>query len=181
MIPMPYDGDIKRLAPLPSSCESYCHRCSGTLAPEFEFTCVCGHLPYKELHYLAPGADGGWQQMCNVCGFDTSVGQCPLHAPHDIPGLDRVECRTVPPHEPTWTVASEARYENWCPWCLLDQERERHPEPDAHEGHGRWRSWRITMRMVRVLEVTRLSTGHTFRVGGGCTGCVHRVGWRWVR
>ena len=180
-MPLPFDGDIKRLAPLPSSDESYCHRCGGGLDDDLGDTslCACGHQPYRELHYLESNV--GWQQMCNVCGFDTSIGHCPLHAPRDIPGLEPVICHAVPPHQPTWTVASDFRYENYCPWCLLDEERALHSVPEPHERHGRWRAWRVTRRVVRLLEMARVTAGHTFTAGGGCPGCVHRMGWRWTR
>jgi hypothetical protein len=162
------------LEPIPDSAGDYCMRC------ERELPCVCGHLPYVTLFIRDENLDA-YIWCCNVCGLDLRNGPCELHTPTDVPGLERVECTASPRHEPTWTVANDGRYENCCPWCLLDDEHARHPVPEPHERHGRWRSWRATRRVVRLLEVARVTTGHTFVSGGGCPGCVHRMGWRWTR
>lgn len=161
------------LKPIPDPVGDYCLRC------ERELPCVCGRLPYVSL-FVYDETRHRYALICNVCGVDVQDSPCPLHTPLDVPGLALIACAATPRHERVWMVASDTADYQPCPICLLEQARGEH-EGCEHARHGRWRAWRVTRRVVRFLEMTRVTTGHTFVIGGDCPGCVHRVGWRWAR
>jgi len=154
---------------------SRCHR---------DDPCVCGRGPYLELFVYNDEAEA-WEFMCNLCGLVLGLGtqHCPEHAPTVIPGLVLERCLAEPAHRRTWQVATDM--DDWhgvpCQECMLVQATQEHSGCD-HARHGRWRSWKATRRLARVLHFLRLSTGSTFRSGGACgPGCVTRLGWRWSR
>lgn len=162
------------LQPIPDSHGDYCTRC------EREMPCVCGHLPYVTLFvYDDDRQMYGWR--CNVCGLDLRDGPCELHTPKDVPGFDLIRCDATPRHERTWIVESDTFRPDWqpCPQCMWEEAQQALDEL-THAQHGRWRRWRVTLRMVRLLERARIVRWHSTAFGSPCDGCV-TVHWRWAR
>ena len=154
------------LEPIPDTHGDYCTRCK---RPDLE-DCVCGRLPYVSL-FVYDDARQQFTWICNVCGVNVQGEPCPLHTPLDVPGLDLVDCHAVPRHERVWMAASDTHEYQPCPHCLLEQARDDH-EGCEHAQHGRWRAWRVTGRVARVLARLRLLQIHSYTHSGGCHGCI---------
>jgi len=142
-----------------------CARCYGDVE-----TCCCGALPYRELFVLDPETDE-WSFECNVCGVDVMHADCPVHAPHHVPGLMLTLCTATPPHKRSWIAwcPDAEGVRNPCPFCLAESARIEHHTECAHRGHRLWqRTWAghfIARRLARLGVVTV-----TYVHGGGCLG-----------
>lgn len=156
------------LKPVPDE-HGECRRCHDSAED-----CMCGRGSYYEMY-----AHDTQMMVCNLCGWGTHEGPCPLHAPREIPGLYLIPCDAVPPHGPTFIPQSEADHYAPCPWCQWHEAAARH-EGCRHSHHRRWRSWRLTGRVVHVLSRLNLLT-YTYGQGGGCPGCYTHIRFERVR
>lgn len=103
---------------------------------------------------------------CSHCPQDVTEHPCPVHAPlGDLPGLRLIPCDAQPRHY-VWAHQRDD-YGLPCPWCLLNEHRER----EAEARQCRHRAWRRT-RLFRWFSSWAYSmgviSGSCHSAGDGC-------------